>query len=123
MPAALVRVDGAARLRQTMKAAGLKLRDLSAVNRRTAAKVVQAAAPGTPRRSGALAASVKPSGTQRVASARSNLVYAPVVHYGWPGRGQAAQPWLFEAATATEPEWTGYYEAEIDKLLGTIKGA
>lgn len=123
MPAALVRVDGAARLRQTMKAAGLKLRDLSAVNRRTAAKVVQAAGPGAPRRTGVLAASVKPSGTQRVAAARSNLVYAPVVHFGWPARGQAAQPWVFQAAIATEPEWTGYYEQEIDKLLGTIHGA
>jgi len=123
MPAALVRVDGAARLRQTMKAAGLKLRDLSAVNRRTAAKVVAAASPGAPRRTGVLAASVRPSGTQQVAAARSNLVYAPIVHYGWPGRGQAAQPWIFQAAVATEPEWTGYYEDEIDKLLESVHGA
>jgi len=123
MPAPVVRVEGADRLRATMRAAGLKLRDLSAVNRRTAAKVVTAAAPSTPRRTGALAASVRPQGTQRVAAARSTLVYAPVIHFGWPGHNIAAQPWLMDAAVATEPEWTGYYEDEIDKILNTVHGA
>lgn len=122
MPAPVVRVEGAARLRATMRAAGLKLRDLSAVNRRTAAKVAQAALPSAPRRTGALAASVRPSGTQRVAAVRSTLVYAPVIHFGWPDRKIAPQPWLYDTAVATEPEWSGYYEAEIDKILDTIHG-
>lgn len=122
MPAPVVRVEGAARLRATMRAAGLKLRDLSAVNRRTAAKVVAAAAPSAPRRSGVLAASIRPQGTQRVAAARSTLVYAPVIHFGWPRHNVTAQPWLYDTAVATEPEWSGYYEAEIDKILNTIHG-
>lgn len=123
MPAPVVRVEGADRLRATMRAAGLKLRDLSAVNRRTAAKVVAAAAPSTPRRTGALAASVRPQGTQRVAAARSALIYAPVIHFGWPGHHIMPQPWLFDTAVATEPEWSGYYEQEIDKILNTVHGA
>lgn len=123
MPAPVVRVEGADRLRATMRAAGVKLRDLSAVNRRTAAKVVQAAAPSAPRRTGVLAASVRPQGTQRVAAMRSTLVYAPPIHFGWPGHNIAPQPWLYDAAVATEPEWTGYYEDEVDKILNTIHGA
>jgi len=123
MPEPVVRVEGADRLRATMRAAGMKLRDLSAVNRRTAAKVAAAAAPEAPRRTGALAASVKPSGTQRIAAVRSRLVYGAPIHWGWPARNIAAQPWLYEAAVATEPEWTGYYNEEIDKLVDTIHGA
>lgn len=123
MPAPVVRVDGADRLRKTMKAAGVKLRDLSAVNRRTAAKVAQAAGPSTPRRTGALAASVRPQGTQKVAAVRSALVYAPVIHFGWPGHNIEAQPWLYDTAVDTEPEWSTYYEDEIDKILDTIHGA
>jgi len=123
MPDPVVRVEGADRLRATMRAAGLKLRDLSAVNRRTAAKVVAAAAPAAPRRTGVLAASVRPQGTQRVAAARSTLVYAPVIHFGWPRHNIAAQPWLYDAAVETQPEWTGYYDTEVDKILNTIHGA
>ena len=97
MPAPVVRVEGADRLRATMRAAGLKLRDLSAVNRRTAAKVVAASAPAAPRRTGALAASVRPQGTQRIAAARSTLIYAPVIHFGWPRHNISPQPFIYDA--------------------------
>ncbi len=107
MPAPVVRVEGADRLRATMRAAGL----------------TAAAAPSTPRRTGVLATSIRPSGTARGAFARSRLVYAPVIHFGWPGHNIAAQPWLYDAAVATQPEWQTYYEDEIDKLLDSIHGA
>lgn len=122
MPGPVVRVEGAAQLRATMRAAGMRMRDLTAVNRRTAEKVVGAAAPSAPRRSGMLAASVRPAGTQRAALARSPLVYGPVIHFGWAAHNIAPQPWIYDAAVATEPEWTGYYSDEIDKILDDIHG-
>jgi hypothetical protein len=126
VPKPLYRVDGAKELKASMTAAGLKLSDLSAVNKRTADKVVQASKPSAPRRSGALAASTRPSGTKVAAVVRAGsaaLPYAPVIHFGWPGHHIAPQPWVYTAAQSTEGEWTGYYNDEIDKILDTIRGA
>lgn len=126
MPTPLYRVDGAKQLKASMKAAGVKLSDLSAVNKRTADKVVQASKPSAPRRSGALAASTRPSGTRAAAVVRAGnagVRYAPVIHFGWPGHNIAPQPWIFTAAQASEGEWQPYYEAEIDNILDQIRGA
>jgi hypothetical protein len=45
------------------------------------------------------------------------------IHWGWPRRGIAAQPWLSEAATSTEDRWQGVYLAEVEKILQQIEGA
>jgi hypothetical protein len=121
----LVQVDGARQLRATMKAAGADLRDLTAVNKRTAAKVSQVAAGRTPRRTGALAATVRPAGTRTAAvvrAGRATVPYAKVIEYGWPGHNIGPQPYVTSAAHDTEPEWTSYYEEQIETLLHRIRG-
>jgi hypothetical protein len=126
MARALVRVDGAKQLRATMKAAGVDLSDLNAVNKRTAEKVSAVAAPRTPRRSGALAATVRPAGTRTAAIVRAGtaaVAYASVIEFGWPDRHIEAQPFVTSAAHDTEPEWTGYYQQEVEKILDRIQGA
>lgn len=119
-------VEGGDRLRATMTAAGAKLADLTRVHRRTAAKVAATALPATPVRSGALAATVRPGASKTTAMVRAGagaVVYAPVIHFGWPAHHIPAQPWILTAAQSTQDEWTGYYEDEIDKILNTIHGA
>lgn len=126
MPQPLFRVEGAKELKASMTAAGVKLSDLSAVNKRTADKVAQASRSSAPRRTGALAASTRPSGTRAAAVVRAGsaaIRYGPPIHFGWPDRNIAPQPWIYATAQATESEWQGYYEAEVDKILDTIHGA
>lgn len=125
MPRTMVRVDGARALRATMKAAGEDMSDLKDVNARTAAKVSAVAVRQTPSRTGALAATVRPSGTKTAAIVRAGkgaVRYAAVIEFGWPGHHIAAQPYVTSAAQDTEPEWTSYYQQEIEKIIDRIKG-
>lgn len=125
MPRTLVRVDGAQQLRATLKAAGDDLSDLKDVNARTAAKVSATAVPRVPRRTGTLAATVRPAGTKTAAIVRAgkaSVPYAAVVEFGWPGHNIEPQPYITSAAHDTEPDWTLFYEQEIDKILSRIKG-
>lgn len=125
MPAPIVRVEGARQLRTSLRAAGSDLSDLKDVNARTAAKVSAVAAPRAPVRTGALAATIRPAGTKTAAivrAGRASVPYAAVIEFGWPGHHIAAQPYVTSAAQDTEPEWTGYYQQEIDRLLSTVRG-
>lgn len=126
MAQAIARVDGARQLRATMKAAGVDLSDLTAVNKQTAAMVSAAAGRQAPRRSGALAATVRPAGTRTAAIVRAGTAsvrYAQVIEYGWPGHNIVAQPYVVAAAHDTEPAWTSYYEQQIEKIIATIRGS
>lgn len=119
------RVEGGRELRRTLRKAGLDMKNLTAVNKRAAATVVRAALPATPRRGGALAQSVRAGATQRagiVRAGRKAMPYAGPIHWGWPARGIAPQPWLMTAAKATEPVWFRQYENEIKDLLKSVKG-
>jgi hypothetical protein len=63
---------------------GADLRDLSKLHKRVAVAfipVVSAAAPKG--ETGKLASSFRPSGIRTKARAKSSLIYAPVINYGW----------------------------------------
>lgn len=122
----VVRLEGAAELRRTLRAAGDDLGDLKAAHQAAAEVVAPAAASAAPFRSGRLAASVRGSGTKTAAQVRAGsarVPYAGVQEYGWPARGIVAQPYLVPSAEATEPIWYDAYVAEVDTILGRIKGA
>ena len=121
----LMRVDGARQLRASMKAAGVDLADLNAVNKQTAALVSAKATAGAPRRSGALAATVRPAGTRTAAivrAGRATVPYANVIEWGWAARNIEAQPFVRDAAHGSEPEWTTFYETAIAKIIDRIRG-
>ena len=121
----LLRVDGARQLRTSMKAAGVDLSDLNAVNKQTASLVSAKATSGAPRRTGALAATVRPAGTRTAAivrAGRATVPYANVIEWGWKARNIEAQPFVKEAAHSTEPEWTSFYETAIAKIIDRIRG-
>ncbi len=125
MPRPLMRVDGARQLRASMKAAGHDLSDLNAVNKQTAGMVAQRASGTAPRRSGALAATMRPAGTRAAAMVRAGTAavpYGPVIHFGWPDRNIEPQPWVYEAAVETEPEWTTFYETAIAAIVDRSRG-
>lgn len=119
-------VEGLRTLRRTLKAAGVSLSDLKDAHAQVANLVVRAASPAAPRRSGALAASTRGSGTQAAAivrAGRSSVPYAGPVHWGWRVRHIAAQPWLYEAAVDSQDQWTGLYLSALEKIIDTIEGA
>lgn len=124
-PSAGIRVEGADRLRRTMRQAG---QDLGQLREAHAAAAAIAGATGklrAPKDSGTLAGNVRWSGTTtaailRVGSAR--VPYANPIHWGWPARGIRANPFLSYAARSTEAQWTQVYEKAVERILSTIKG-
>jgi phage gpG-like protein len=122
----IVKVEGARRLRATLKQAGDDLEDLKAAHARAAAIVVARGRPGAPvGETGRLAASVRGSGTKAGAIVRAGsaaLPYAGVQEWGWPARHIAAQPFLVPAALETEPTWYPAYQAEVQAILDRVKG-
>lgn len=116
-----VHVEGARELRAALKRAGADLADLTRTNRRVSSTVTAAALKAAPRKSGKLAGSIKAAATRTRASVRSRLVYAGVIHWGWPRRRIRSQPFVQAAAKATEPTWRRTYEADIRRIIDGIR--
>jgi hypothetical protein len=125
MAAPVVQVDGARELRRTLKAAGDDLEDLKHVHATVARYVSLRAAAMAPRKSGRLAGSVRGSQAKTSATVRAGgarVPYANVIHWGWPRRHIAANPFLVNAAHTTEPTWTNYYLREVERIMGKVHG-
>lgn len=121
-----LQVQGARTLRASLKRAGISLQDLKDAHADVAGLVVRAAQPNTPRRTGALAASMRSSGTQSAAvvrAGRASVPYANVIHWGWPRRHITAQPWIYDAAQASQEQWTGLYLAALERIIEQVEGA
>lgn len=122
----VVEVDGARELRRSMKRAGADLGDLKDANQRAGQTVANAAGGLAPRRSGALAGAIRASravSSVTVKAGGARVPYAGPIHWGWPLRNIAAQPFLSDAATGTEPQWLPQYEKEIADIVDRIEGA
>lgn len=126
MPEPAVQVEGARKLRASLKAAGLGVQDLKDAHKVVADQVLDAAKPVTPRRTGRLAASMRSSGTQGAAIVRAGgarVPYAGPIHWGWPRRHIAAQPWLADTADRTQNRWEATYLAALEHIIDRIEGA
>lgn len=120
-----VALVGADRMRKTLKAAGRDLADLREPYLNASRKVAAAAGPRTPRRTGRLAASIRPGASRAggvVRAGGAKVPYANPIHWGWPKRGIKAQPWLSQAAQATEPDWIKDFMEELDQAVEQIAG-
>jgi len=123
---ARVQVEGARRLRATLRKAGRDLGDLKEAHAAAGRIVQAAAAAAVPRRSGELAGTLRSSGTATQAVVRAGFArtpYAGPIHWGWPARGITAQPFIAEPAQQTEPRWILGYHRAVDQILANIKGA
>lgn len=108
-----VRVDGLPEVTAGLTRAMFGLEHLERAKAAFASMTAGAARARAPRRSGDLAASVtaNPDG-----SVVSTLVYAAPIHWGWPDRWPA-NPFISEAAQATEARWVIGFETEAQQLL------
>ena len=114
-----VQVIGADRLASTLGDAADALSDFSEPAQRAAVLIARAARSRAPRRSGRLGSSLV--ATAGVVS--SQVIYAGVIHYGWSARRISGDPFLTDAATATEPSWLPLYADRVDAALALVKGA
>lgn len=122
---ARVTIAGLPRLRSALRAAGRNLDDLKNANAAAAAIVAAAASARAPRRTGRLAASVRgnrAAGRATVLAGGAAVPYAAPIHWGWPARHIEAQPFVSEAAQATEATWTAAYQADIEKVVDDVGG-
>ncbi len=120
-----LQVDGARRLRASLKRAGVGVDDLKAAHAEVAKMVADRAARDAPVRTGRLAASVRASGTARealVRAGRAPVPYAGPIHWGWPARGIAARPFIADAAEELRDSWEATYLRHVEQLLDTIEG-
>lgn len=117
-----VRVEGLRELKRTMRQAGADMADLKEATAAAARTVATASIARAPHRTGRLAGSVKGNKAMNRATVGSRLVYGGPIHWGWPGHNIAPQPFIADAAAATEPIWVAAYMAEIDKILGKVHG-
>lgn len=122
-----MRVRGGRELRRTLKAAGVDLKDLRAVNLDVARVVAPVARINAPVRTGRLAGSIRTGATQRGAFVRAGrkgtVPYAGPIHFGWPKRHIRARPFITEAAESTEPAWTQLYIHHMNVVIDGVKGA
>jgi hypothetical protein len=124
-----VRVENQNSFVRTMRKAGADMTDLKETNKAVANLVLPYALALTPVDNydgGDLLATGRAAGTVREAIIRfgkKSVPYAGVTHYGYPSGGakhQAANPWLAEAAKATEPQWVELYWAAVERTIDSV---
>jgi hypothetical protein len=123
-----VRVEGAARLRSTLKKAGADMKELTALNR-AAAEIVaaraKALAPVGDPKNGHISSTIRAGATQRQGIVRvgdKKRPYAHVIHWGWASRGIEPNPWVSLAAQQTEPVWVDLYWTGLLKVINNVSG-
>jgi hypothetical protein len=114
---AQITVQGGPELRRALKGLEADLRDLSALHRSIAADVVKAVQGTAPRQSGKLAGSFRASGTRTTAKARTSLIYAPVIEYGWGAHNIDPQGYAQRALNSSTSGIMAKYRTGVEKLL------
>jgi len=117
-----VTVKGAARLVETLAAAGHDLDDLTAAADDSGRVVASLASTTAPRLTGALAASVTSQVDGSNAEIGSPLVYAPVIHNGWAAHNIAPRPFLLTALRRSEGQVLKTYTEAVGVVVGRVKG-
>ena len=128
----LVRVEGGKLLRATMRKAGLDMAQMPAANAKVAKVAEGAIRAAAPRVSGAMAGTIRSSGTMTAAIVRAGykrLPYAGADNWGWPESPGGIKGsyggafWMQQGAKSSESAWLAVYHKEVENILSQIKGA
>src|SRR4029077_6832847 len=96
--------------------------DLPRAQKESADRVAIVARQNAPVVSGRLRASIRAETSTGEGRVTADVVYAGVIHNGWPGRNIAANPFLSDALAESEGTVADVYAAELDRVVGKIKG-
>lgn len=125
MSEATVRVEGLDRLVRTLNRAAVDISELKEAHARVGEIVASEARARAPRRSGRLAGSVRAARQARrarVTYGGARVPYAGPITWGWPRHNIEPQPFVTDAARATESKWTEQYRRDVQDALDNVKG-
>lgn len=121
-----VRIEGLDTLVRTLNRAGVDITELKDAHKRAGEIVATEAESRAPRVSGKLAGSIRSARQAkraRVQAGRASVPYAGPIHWGWPRRNIEPNPFLSDAAQATESRWRDAYVHDVQAALDKVKGA
>lgn len=123
---AVAQIDGARKLRKTLRAAGDDLTDLKIVHGQAAATAANAVRREAPEVTGRLKATIRSSGTKTAGIVRvgnnSKVKYAGPIHWGWAARNITPNPFASTGAKESEPAWLPLYQRYVTAALNKIEG-
>jgi hypothetical protein len=115
-----VQIDGLRELVRNLERLGTETDDLKAAFRKVGTLVVNEAKSLTPRLSGSLADSIRPSNSKNKAVVRAGsarVPYAAPIHFGWQRRNIAPSYFLFDAIDATAGESVEVLNTELRGVI------
>ncbi len=119
-----VRIEGLAsvqrQLRKLSDDVDYQANEFLSTNKAIASAVAGDAKAFVPVLSGALAASLREGATKksaRVKAGGGGIAYAGPIHFGWPARRIAPQPFFYDAIDRRRDEITKRYEDLVDTLI------
>lgn len=121
-----VEVEGMRELRRTLKRAGDDLADLTAIHNAVIDLVLAQVRAATPRATGALAGTVRGSGTKTAATVRAGsaaVPYAKPVYFGWPARNIRPNPWIQRTIDRMSGQVLEVYTTGVQRVLDKVEGA
>jgi hypothetical protein len=126
-PSVGVKVTGAKELRRAMRNAEADVGDMRKVHRAIAGDLAAASRPLVPHgATGKLAASLMGEGTQtvaRIVAGSARVPYAGPIHFGWPARNIAPQPFLYTAIDRRRDEVLSAYEDHVQRICREVERA
>lgn len=118
-----VRVHGLRETVRSLERFGVEVKDLKNAFKRIGTLIKDDAQTRAPSVTGRLSNSIRPSNAKNKAIIRAGgarVVYAGVIHYGWPGHNISPQPFLEEAVEANQKEAVDMVEDELNRLIRSL---
>lgn len=115
-----IEVEGAREVARRLRKVEGGMADLKKVHADAAEIVEVRAAAIVPRRTGALKSTVRSTGQARGGVVRAGfkrVLYAGVIHFGWPKHNISPQPFLYDALDQRATEVVDVYETRVNKLI------
>jgi len=119
-----IHVEGLNKLTRDLKTLeGDVVGSMKKLNAELAEDVAQTARRKVPRRSGALAGSIRSSGQARtrvVRAGSSGVPYANVTHFGWAKHNIRPQPFLYDALDSRADDIARRWADELDRIVRKV---
>jgi len=118
--AAAIQVSGLTELKKNLKDLQFDFTELKDANFKIGKIVADRAATLAPRRTGALANSIKPKADKTkvvITAGGANVPYAGVIEYGWKKRNIRPQPYIMKAAGELRQQIIEQYKNNINAVI------
>ena len=118
-----IEVEGLRQLIRKLEQAGAEVSDLKQAFNRIGNIVVYEAKSIAPKRSGALASTIRAANNKNKAVIRAGgarIPYAMPIHWGWPRRNIEAQPFMTDAIENKRDTVMSQFELEISRIVAKL---